>query len=95
MSLFRDAEIVIAPHGGGLANLVFCTPGAKVIELFPPANIDLYYRLATQLGLNYFFVKSGDAPGTFMGSEDYHIDVAELKTVLDTAISGTFGGPGR
>ena len=86
MSLFRDAEIVIAPHGGGLANLVFCTPGAKVIELFPPVNIDLYYRFATQLGLNYLFVKSGDSPLTFMRPEDYHIDLAELKTVLDGAM---------
>jgi len=95
VSLFRDAEIVIAPHGGGLANLVFCAPGAKVIELFPPANVDLYYRLATRLRLDYLFVKSGDSAGAFMGSGDYHIDSAELKTVLDAAISGKPGEPGR
>ena len=46
VALFRDAETVVAPHGGGLTNLVFCDPGTKVIELFPAANIDLYYRLA-------------------------------------------------
>ena len=93
VSLFRDAEIVIAPHGGGLANLVFCTPGAKVIELFPSANIDLYYRLATQLRLDYLFVKNGDSPGTFMGSGDYHVDLVELKAVLDTTLSSKSGGP--
>jgi len=92
VSLFRNAEIVIAPHGGGLANLVFCTPGAKVIELFPAANIDLYYRLATRLRLDYLFVKSGDSPATFMGSGDYHVDLAELKTVLEAALSGKSSG---
>lgn len=88
MSLFRDAEIVIAPHGGGLANLVFCTRGAKVIELFPSVNIDLYYRLASRLGIDYLFVKSDDPPGAFMGPADYHIELAELKTVLAAALSG-------
>ena len=33
IALFRDAEVVIGAHGAGLANLVFCSPGAFVIEL--------------------------------------------------------------
>jgi len=95
VSLFRDAEIIIAPHGGGLANLVFCAPGAQVIELFPNSNIDLYYRLATQLGLDYRFVRSPGSPGAFMSSADYRIDPGELKIVLDDAISGRAGSPPR
>src|SRR5690606_30195157 len=34
-ALFRDAEMVIAPHGAALANLVFASPGAKVVEILP------------------------------------------------------------
>ena len=30
------AKVVVAPHGGGLTNLVFCSPGTKVIEIFSP-----------------------------------------------------------
>jgi capsular polysaccharide biosynthesis protein len=30
---FAAAAVVIAPHGAGLANLVFCAPGTTVIEL--------------------------------------------------------------
>jgi hypothetical protein len=33
VALFRQAEIIIGPHGAGLANLVFCSPGALVLEL--------------------------------------------------------------
>ncbi|GAN60311.1 hypothetical protein ACI01nite_06170 [Acetobacter cibinongensis] len=33
LALFRQAEAIIAPHGAGLANLVFIQPGVKVIEL--------------------------------------------------------------
>lgn len=31
--LFRGAEMIIGPHGGGMTNLAFCRPGAKVLEL--------------------------------------------------------------
>ena len=90
MTLFRDAEIIIAPHGGGLANLVFCAPGTKVIELFPSVNIDIFYRLAMQLQLDYRYVKSRDKHGSFMGPDDYHIDLAELTIALGINDPGGF-----
>ena len=31
--LFHSADVVIAPHGGALANLIFCRPGTRIIEL--------------------------------------------------------------
>lgn len=33
VELFRSSERVIAPHGAGLANMVFMKPGSQVIEL--------------------------------------------------------------
>lgn len=38
VSLFSEASHIIAPHGAGLANLVFCQPGTKICEL----NMDTY-----------------------------------------------------
>ena len=32
--LFGSAQYIVAPHGAGLANLIFANPGAKVHELF-------------------------------------------------------------
>ncbi|MBS0641270.1 MAG: DUF563 domain-containing protein [Proteobacteria bacterium] len=31
--LFRGAEMIVGPHGSGMANLAFCRPGTKVLEL--------------------------------------------------------------
>ncbi|NES69810.1 MAG: DUF563 domain-containing protein, partial [Okeania sp. SIO2D1] len=38
------AKFIITPHGAGLTNLVFCTPGTKVIEIFSPKYITPIYR---------------------------------------------------
>ena len=33
VDLFNNAECIVGLHGGGFANLAFCEPGTKVIEL--------------------------------------------------------------
>lgn len=35
ISAFRKAKLVMGPHGAGMANVVFCSPGAEVYQLFP------------------------------------------------------------
>jgi capsular polysaccharide biosynthesis protein len=43
--LFQSAEFVISPHGAGLANLLFCEPGTKVIELMPSVEVRPFFWL--------------------------------------------------
>ncbi len=38
VALFRDAEYVVAPHGAGLANLVFAPSSCRVLEIFAPRS---------------------------------------------------------
>jgi hypothetical protein len=63
-TLFASAELVVAPHGSGLTNLVFCDPGTKVIELFSPTYINPgYWALSDALGHDYFcFLGNGQMP---------------------------------
>jgi capsular polysaccharide biosynthesis protein len=52
--LFREAETVIGPHGGGFANLVWCHPGTKVFEILGSASIRrCYWSICSALGLLY------------------------------------------
>ncbi|MGI4748020.1 MAG: glycosyltransferase family 61 protein [Janthinobacterium lividum] len=52
--LMRQAELIVAPHGAGLANLAFARPGTKVLELMPSAALNWCYRhLAAVCGLRY------------------------------------------
>lgn len=61
---FGAARKVVAVHGAGLANLVFCRPGTEVIEIFPKNFIKSpYWRLAQGLDLPYRAVIGG--PGDY------------------------------
>lgn len=37
---FAAAEVIVAPHGAGLTNLNFCSPGVRVLELFAPRYLN-------------------------------------------------------
>ena len=83
--LFRDADVVVAPHGSGLANLVFCAPGARVIELFPAAVLDFYFRLSQAVGLDYYFLTDRQGDPQECGLDDYTIGPEELRQTLALA----------
>lgn len=51
--LLAQAEVIVAPHGAGLANMVFCTPGTRLLELYSWHISQEYWMTAATLGLNY------------------------------------------
>jgi hypothetical protein len=55
--LMAETAILVAPHGAGLTNMMFCAPGAHVVEIadtaYPNPN---FYALASAMGLNYWLV---------------------------------------
>ena len=54
VALFHSAEAIVAPHGAGLANIVFCAPNTKLVEIFlPDERLDYYQIISAHLGLNY------------------------------------------
>lgn len=55
IKLFAGADVIVAPHGAGLANLMFCRPGTKVLELFAPNYVNpVYWYLSCRYGLDYY-----------------------------------------
>lgn len=65
--LFRDADLVIGPHGAGLSNIVWGQK-AKLLEIFPYTEFnDCYARIASTLNFKYEYVYSEDN-GTLFGS---------------------------
>jgi capsular polysaccharide biosynthesis protein len=55
IALFGQAAAVIAPHGAGLSNIVFCNPGTIVYEMLPEHYPNYCFsRLAHSGGLHYW-----------------------------------------
>ncbi|MDP6376718.1 MAG: glycosyltransferase family 61 protein [Pseudomonadales bacterium] len=60
--LFRGARVIIAPHGGALANLLFCHPDTRVLELFPPqGGSAAYFQVCTAFGFEYSYATAQDS----------------------------------
>jgi hypothetical protein len=69
-AVFRQARTVIMPTGGGLANVVFCEPGARLIEIFSPAYLPTFCLPLTQaLGVEYVALV-GDATAKTLEHSD-------------------------
>lgn len=55
--LFMSASTIVSPHGAGLANLVFCKPQTKLIEILPEKDFgDFYKIIADNLKIDYNYL---------------------------------------
>ncbi len=59
----ENAQVVISPHGAGLANIMFCPKSAEIIELFSSHFTPQYFHLARDMGQDYFAFACVDAHG--------------------------------
>lgn len=74
-------DILIGVHGNGLSHLLFLPPNSSVIELFPPDNHHLDYRVfAATRGLDYYGILYG---------ENRFIEEKEAYEL------GSYGSPGK
>ena len=53
VNLFYNAESIVGLHGGGFANIVFCKPGTKILELRSHNSGKPIENLAKKNNLNY------------------------------------------
>jgi capsular polysaccharide biosynthesis protein len=54
IGFLRGAEFIVAPHGAGLTNIVFCSRNKKLIELLPDDYFNQCFRaIAVAKGFDY------------------------------------------
>jgi tetratricopeptide (TPR) repeat protein len=90
-ALFAHAKVIIAPHGAGLTNLMFCRPDTQVIELISPHYLRFYYwTIALQLDLDFYYILGKPFNCSALRSlmyqnpltEDIFISIETLKKAL-------------
>ncbi|NJM89857.1 MAG: glycosyltransferase family 61 protein [Hydrococcus sp. RU_2_2] len=57
IALLANAEALVAPHGAGLTNLLWCQVGTKALEIFSPRFINpCFWAIANQVNVDYFYL---------------------------------------
>lgn len=89
ITAFAEADVIVAPHGAALANLVFASPGCRLIELFPGGHlVPDYWKMASGVpGLEYHYLAGRGAKGPAdrfqLVITDIEVDVPALVSMLD------------
>ncbi|MFA1822881.1 DUF563 domain-containing protein [Virgibacillus oceani] len=85
INLFSSAKVIISPNGAGLANLMFCQPGTKVIQLFTTTS-DEFVKIGQYLNLDYHLLKCRIANPGSRGHEvikNLVVDVKKVASILE------------
>lgn len=89
--LFEGAEVVVGPHGAGLANLVFCRPGTRVVEVGGGGHSwPLFEGIASAVALDYRLVEALEPVGAHLlptRVRDTRVDVGRTLAVVDDALT--------
>lgn len=84
VELMRRTGILVAPHGAGLTNMMFCAERTAVVEIasldFPNPN---FYALAAAMGHDYALVAAAERGDVRPLERDLAVDPDSLAAVID------------
>ena len=83
ITAMQQAEIVVAPHGAAITNVIFCSPGTHVVEIadlsFPNPN---FYALSSAMGHHYWILDAEGIGDVHPLKKDLYIDPSEVKNTV-------------
>ena len=80
--LFQSARFVISPHGAALANLLFCEPGTKVIELIPSVEFRPFFWLISEKLDLVHALQFCDIEGNNGFQSSIRVDIGKLQALI-------------
>lgn len=87
--IMNSADMVIAPHGSGITNVVFCNKGSTIVEIFNFEGFTQpFNKICKRLGLKHYSCFTNDInipeEQKKLGLNcDIYVDINELKKLLD------------
>jgi capsular polysaccharide biosynthesis protein len=77
--LFSKARMVVGPHGGGFANMVFAPKNALLVEFFNPRYVNpCFWRIACAVGARHaYFLGEPDSKKSRLADATGHIFLSE------------------
>jgi hypothetical protein len=98
--VFASARVVVGESGAAMANIGFCDPGTRVLEIMPDIYCDIWVRgacLVLSHEWHVYFAEAeapipDGAPGADRLDFRYRIDIPSLKEAVDQICHG-IGAP--
>ncbi len=91
IALFGNADMIVAPHGAGLANLVFAQAGCSLVELHMDSYVNwCFRRLAAVCQVSYDCVIGRQLPATGVGTvhaQRWAVSVTHLLGAVEQMIA--------
>lgn len=88
VDIFSNANVIIAPHGSALHNVIYAQPNTKVIELFPfNYHCTANFTFASYANTNYYYVNGDKISPDYVPpiDADIKIDISKLEKILKLA----------
>lgn len=89
---FREARIVLGPHGAAMTNASFMNPGGAMVELTHDRRVIVaFHELASMAGLHFACVVGDmlETPGQPPLFSDFTVDVDAVEAAVKAAIAAT------
>ena len=88
ISIMRAARYVIAEHGAGVSNVMFCRNGARLLEMFNAFGAQpAHWALASLCGVGYGYVIGDHPGGQLHGNSDYIMPQRTLIEAVDDMLA--------
>jgi hypothetical protein len=88
MTIYRNAEFIIGPHGASFSNIIWCEPGTHLMELFSPNYApDFFLYLAKMMDMKYsaYYNDLPDSNIDYLVGlvEDINVSIPKLQAQLE------------
>jgi hypothetical protein len=86
ISIYREADVVMGPHGAGLTNVLFSEQPSLFVEMFNSVQQPFYPALSQALGVKYLGIPGVSAhpagDGYRPDNAPFRVDVARVRAAL-------------
>ena len=88
IELYRDARVLVGPHGSAFTNMVWAAPGARIVEMIPSTfDVEYHEHLAASLGHHHTKIACANGPRATSGvTIDFTADVPLVIEAIEREV---------